>query len=85
MGQLLDIGKETYIYDQGYRWVPEYDAYINRERWKIFTRSYLDDHPFETILSKLADEPTIGHWQIYANTESEVDIHNIHLHYGAQI
>lgn len=85
MGHLLDVGKETYIKEQGYEWVPEYDSYVSREQWKIFTRSYLDDHSFETILARLADEPTVGQWQIYTSTESEADIHNIHRHYGTPV
>lgn len=84
MGNLLDIGKETYLQEQGYKWVPEFESYVNREKWKIFTRTYLDDHSFETILVKLAEEPNSGHWQIYESTESEVDIHNVRRHYGAQ-
>ncbi len=83
MGHLLDIGKETYMEEQGYQWAREFDAYISHEKWKVFTRPYLDDHPFDTILAKLEEEGIEGQWQIYANAESEVDIHNIHKHYGA--
>lgn len=83
MGNLLDIGKETYMQEHGYEWVPQFDAYINHEQWKVFTRPYLDDQSFETILAHLAEEPVTGQWKIYTNTESEVDIHNIHKHYGA--
>lgn len=82
MGHLLDIGKETYMQERGYSWAPEFDAFISHEQWKVFTRPYLDDHTFETILAKLAEGPVVGQWQIYANSESEVDIHNIHKHYG---
>ena len=82
MGHLLDIGKETYMQEQGYTWSPEFDAYISHEKWKIFTRNYLDDHSFEIIVARLGEEPHIGQWQIYESTESEVDIHNIHRHYG---
>lgn len=85
MGHLLDIGKESYLQEQGYEWVPEFDAYIKREQWKMFTREYLDDHSFETILAGLADEPKIGQWHIYASAESEVDIHTIHRHYGTPV
>lgn len=85
MGYLLDIGKETYLQEHGYTWAPEYDAYIHRDQWKIFTRSYLDDHAFETILARLGEAAVPGQWQIYTSTESEVDIHNIHKHYGAMI
>lgn len=83
MGQLLDIGKETYVQEQGYQWVPEFDAYVSREKWKVFTRTYLDDHTFDTILARLAEENVEGQWRIYTSTESEVDVHNIHKHYGA--
>ena len=85
MGYLVDIGKETYIKEQGYTWEHQFDAYVSHENWKIFTRTYLDDHSFETILARLADEPTVGHWRIYTSTESEADIHNIHRHYGVPI
>ncbi len=83
MGHLLDIGKETYMQEQGYEWVPEFDAYINHAQWKVFTRPYLDDHSFDNILARLAEDPVVGQWRIYTNAESEVDIHNIHKHYGA--
>lgn len=85
MGHLLDVGKESYIQEQGYGWEPEHDAYINHATWKIFTRTYLDDHAFETILARLAEEPTIGQWKIYTSTESEDDIHNIHRHFGTPV
>lgn len=85
MGHLLDFGKESYMQEQGYSWVQEFDAYVSRDKWKIFTRTYLDDHSFETILARLKDELTVGHWQIYRSTESEVDIHNVHRHYGIPV
>ncbi len=83
MGHLLDFGKETYIQQQGYEWASEFDAFVNRDQWKLFTRAYLDDHSFETIVARLKEEPAPGQWRIYSSTESEVDIHNIHRHYGA--
>lgn len=85
MGELLDMGKETYMQEQGYEWVPKFDAFINRAQWKIFTRNYLDDHSFDIILERLKDEPLTGQWRIYANTESEVDIHNVRRHYGTPV
>lgn len=83
MGHLEDIGKESYMKEQGYKWVEAYEAYVSQDRWKIFTRNYIEDHTFDTLCAKLAEQPVDGKWQVYANTESEVDIHNIHKHFGA--
>jgi len=83
MGHLQDIGKETYMLEQGYEWVEKYEAFVSHERWKVFTRNYLEDHSFEEIVASLAQAPTEGKWQVYTSRESETDIHNIHKHYGA--
>lgn len=83
MGYLEDIGKETYMQEQGYEWIETYEAFISHEKWKIFTRNYIEDHSFDTLCTKLAEESIEGRWQVYANSESEVDIHNIHKHFGA--
>ncbi|MCW8827773.1 MAG: hypothetical protein OQK94_01820 [Gammaproteobacteria bacterium] len=83
MGHLDDFGKETYMREQGYEWDDTYEAFVSRKQWKLFTRNYLEDHSFDTLRAKLAETPIDGKWQVYANTESEVDIHNIHKHFGA--
>lgn len=82
MGYLQDIGKETYMNEQGYEWVEKYESFISHERWKVFTRNYLEDHSFDEICASIAQPSTEGKWQVYTNTESEVDIHNIHKHFG---
>lgn len=82
MGHLDDIGKENYFEKHGYEWVPRFEAYINREQWKVFTRDYINDHSFDTLLVNLEEAPVSGQWTIYTNTESEDDIHNLHRHYG---
>lgn len=83
MAKLEDIGKETYMKEQGYEWDEAYQAFLSHREWKIFTRNYLEDHTFDTIREKLAEKHIDGKWQVYANTESEDDIHNIHRHFGA--
>lgn len=83
MAKLEDIGKETYMKEQGYEWDDTYQAFLSHQKWKIFTRNFLEDHNFDTICAKLAEEPVEGRWQVYANSESEEDIHNIHRHFGA--
>jgi hypothetical protein len=83
MGKLEDIGKETYIQEQGYQWEEAYEAFVNHDAWKIFTRNYLEDHSFDTIRDNLAEEPVAGKWRVYANTEADEDIHNIRKHFGA--
>lgn len=83
MAHLEDIGKESYMQEQGYEWVEAYEAFISHAQWKIFSRNYLEDHTFDTIRAKLAQAPVEGKWQVFSNTEAEVDLHNIHKHYGA--
>ncbi|MFO7592902.1 MAG: hypothetical protein R6X15_02505 [Pseudomonadota bacterium] len=83
MGKLEDIGKETYMKEQGYEWDGAYEAFVSHRDWKIFTRNFLEDHNFDTIREKISAPPTEGKWQVYANNESEEDIHNIHRHFGA--
>lgn len=83
MGQLQDIGKESYMMEQGYEWVEKYESFVSHEKWKVFTRNYLEDHSFDEICASLEQAPTEGRWQVYTSTESEVDIHNIHKHYGS--
>jgi hypothetical protein len=82
MGHLEDAGKESYFEKHGYDWVPSLESYVSHEQWKVFTRNYIDDHSFDTLLAHLNEEPLIGQWKIYANTESEVDIHTVNKHYG---
>jgi len=83
MTHLQDIGKESYLEKHGYEWVEKYEAFISHHHWKVFTRNYLEDHSFDDICTSLAQDSTQGKWQVYASTESEVDLHNIHKHYGA--
>ena len=83
MGHLEDFGKETYFENHGYVWDHRYESYINKEEWKIFTKNYIDDHSFDILLANLNEDVIPNHWKIYSNTESEIDIHNIHKHYGA--
>ncbi len=80
-GTLLDIGKETYMQEKGYEWVSKFDAYINHGQWKIFTRTYLDDHTFDDILVRLEDEPVSGQCDLRRH-RIRGDIHNIRRHYG---
>jgi hypothetical protein len=82
MGYLEDFGKETYFQEHGYTWEPKFESYVNKEDWKIFSKEYIDDHSFDILLANFEEEPTPGHWKIYTNTESPVDIHNVHRHYG---
>lgn len=82
MAKLEDFGKEIYFEEHGYTWDSRYEAYVNRDEWKIFHKDYIDDHSFDTILVDLREEPRPGHWKIYDNTESPIDIHNINKHYG---
>lgn len=85
MAHLEDFGKESYFEKHGYVWDTRIDAYVNKAQWKIFSREYIDDHSFETLLSRLGEAPVQNHWKIYFNTESPIDVHNVHKHYGVSI
>ena len=82
MANLEDFGKETYFKEHGYTWDSRYEAYVNREDWKMFHKDYIDDHSFDTILVNLRQEPRPGQWKLYVNNESSLDIHNINKHFG---
>jgi hypothetical protein len=83
MSHLEDIGKETYLQQQGFEWIDAYEAFVHRDQWKIFRRDYLEDHSFDSICEKIAEAPMVGRWQIYSNKEADIDLHTIHKHYGA--
>ena len=85
MAHLEDFGKETYFENHGYVWDARIEAYVNKEEWKIFSKEYIDDHSFDTLLSSLQEEPVPNQWKIYSNTESPLDVHNVHKHYGVSI
>jgi hypothetical protein len=85
MGNLEDFGKETFFEKHGYRWDPRIEAYVNREEWKIFSKEYIDDHSFDTLLSKLREEHGPNQWKIYFNTEAPMDIRQVHKHYGVTL
>ena len=82
MANLEDFGKQTYLEEHGYTWDVRYEAYVNKEDWKMFHKDYLDDHSFDIILVDLGEEPHPGHWKLYVNNESSMDMHNINKHYG---
>ena len=82
MANLEDFGKETYFEEHGYTWDPRIECYVNKEEWKIFSKYYIDDHSFDILLGNLKEESTSGHWKMYFNTESPIDMHNLHVHYG---
>jgi len=84
MGHLEDIGKETYLQNQGYTWDERYQVYLNREQWKIFSKEYIEYQPFDTLLINLEDDITPDHWKIYSIGETEEDLHNMRIHYGAK-
>ena len=84
MGHLEDIGKETYLQNHGYTWDERYDVYLNKEQWKMFSKEYIEYQPFDTLLLNLDDEVTPDHWKIYTISESEEDVHNMRIHYGAK-
>lgn len=85
MANLDDFGKETYFEKCGYTWDPRIESYVNKEEWKIFSKDYIDDHSFDILLVKLQEESNPGHWKTYFNTESSVDVHNLHKHYGVTL
>lgn len=85
MANLEDFGKQTYFEKHGYLWDARIQAYVNKEDWKIFSKDYIDDHSFDTLLSNLQEEPVPNQWKIYFNTESQLDVHNIHKHYGVGV
>jgi hypothetical protein len=82
MVNLEDVGKETYFEKHGYTWDPRIESYVNKEEWKIFSKEYIDDHSFDILLANLQEESSPGKWKIYFNTESPIDIHCLHKHYG---
>jgi len=85
MTHLEDFGKETYFEKHGYVWDARIEAYVCKAKWKIFSKEYIDDHTFDTLLSNFQEEPSSNQWKIYFNTESSLDIHNVHKHYGVSI
>ena len=85
MAHLEDFGKETYFEKHGYTWDARSEAYINKAEWKIFSKEYIDDHSFDTLLSNLQEEPSPNQWKVYFNTESSLDVHNVHKHSGVTI
>jgi len=85
MAHLEDFGKETYFEKHGYIWDAQIDAYVNKHEWKIFSREYIDDHSFDTLLSNFQEEPVQNQWKVYLNTESPLDVHNVHKHNGVCI
>lgn len=80
--KLEDIGKETWFEKHGYRWDDRIDAFVNKDHWKIFSKYYIDDHSFDTLLANIEDGITPNQWKVYFNTESPADVHNVHAHYG---
>ena len=82
MANLEDFGNETYFEGHGYIWDPRIESYVNKEEWKIFSKEYIDDHSFDILLANIQEEASPGHWKIYVNTESQIDVHNLHKHYG---
>ncbi len=82
MANLEDYGKEKYFEEQGYTWDSRIESYVNKEVWKIFSKYYIDDHSFDRLMVNLQEEPSPGKWKFYFNTESPVDVHNLHVHYG---
>lgn len=85
MANLEDFGKETYFEKQGYTWDARIEAYVNKQEWKIFSKDYIDDHSFDTLLTNLQEQHSANRWKIYFNTESPLDVHNVHRHYGVGI
>jgi len=85
MAHLEDFGKETYFEKIGYVWDDRIEAYVNKAEWKIFSKEYIDDHSFDTLLSKIQEQPSPNQWKVYFNTESPLDVHNVHKHFGVGI
>ena len=85
MAHLEDFGKETYFEKNGYIWDARIEAYVNKSEWKIFSKEYIDDHSFDTLLSNFQEEPSPNQWKVYYNTESPLDVHNARKHYGVNI
>ena len=85
MANLEDYGKETYFETHGYTWDPRIESYVNKETWKIFSKAYLDDHPFEIIKGNLEEPSQPGNWQIYANIEAPDEVHTIRKHFGLTV
>ena len=84
MTHLEDIGKETYFENHGYTWDPKFECYVNKDEWKIFSKDYIEDHSFDMLLNDMQQASTPGRWNVYFDTESSVDIHNLHAHYGVK-
>jgi hypothetical protein len=82
MQYLEDFGKETYFEKHGYTWDSRIEAYLNKDEWKIFSKDYIDDHSFDTLMANFQEDSTPGHWKVYLNVESSADVRNIHKHYG---
>ena len=85
MANLEDFGKQTYFKNHGYTWDSRIEGYVNKEEWKIFSKDYIDDHSFDTLLANLQEAPIVGQWKVYFNTESPTDVHNIQRHYGVTL
>ena len=85
MAHLEDFGKETYFEKQGYTWDARIEAYVSKAKWKIFAKENIDDHSFDTLLFNLQEELRPNQWKMYFNTESPLDVHNVHKHYGVSI
>ena len=85
MGNLEDAGKQSYFEEQGYEWDPRIKCYVNKDKWKIFAKDYIDDHSFDQLLADFEQPVNPGQWQYYFNTESESDIHNVRKHYGVVV
>jgi spermidine/putrescine-binding protein len=82
MAYLEDFGKETYFNNHGYAWDARIQAYVSKADWKIFSKDYIDDHSFDALLVNFQEETVPNQWKIYFNTESPLDVHNVHKHYG---
>ncbi len=85
MAHLGDFGKQTYFERICYVWDARIEAYGSKEEWKIFSKKYIDGHSFDTLLSNFQEEPSPNQWKMYFNTESPLDVHNLHKHFGVSI